>query len=166
MTGIADKGSIFKQIMGAYPTGVTIVTTMDEDRNPVGLTVNSFASVSIDPLMVLWCIDKKVSSLRAFLRTEKYAIHTLSADQADACWVFAGKEPDRFSKVNWKTSANGLPIIEDSLGIFECKTIQQIDAGDHVILLGEVIDLQKQEKEPLLYFNRNIGGIPENWPNN
>lgn len=165
MSAIVDKASIFKQIMGSYPTGVTIVTTMDGNGNPVGLTVNSFASVSIDPLMVLWCIDKKSSLIQPFISTDKYVVHTLSSDQAEACWVFAGKEPDRFSKVDWKVSQNGLPIIEGSLGVFECKTVQQIDAGDHVILLGEVIDLQKQEKEPLLYYNRNIGAIPENWPN-
>nr|WP_263326593.1 flavin reductase family protein [Neobacillus sp. Marseille-Q6967] len=165
MNSTADKINIFKQIMGVYPTGVTIVTTMDEQGSPAGLTVNSFASVSLDPLIVLWCIDKKVSSLTKFLNAKKFAVHTLSSDQADACWAFAGKEPDRFSKVNWKVSDNGLPIITDSLGTFECRTIQQIDAGDHVILLGEVIDLNKQDKDPLLYFNRKIGPIPTNWPN-
>ncbi|KAB2336254.1 flavin reductase family protein [Cytobacillus depressus] len=165
MKEIIDKVSVFKQIMGLYPTGVTIVTTMDEHGTPAGLTVNSFASVSLDPLIVLWSIDKRASSLDKFIKAKNFAVHTLSSDQADACWAFAGKEPDRFSKVNWKTSEHGLPIIIDSLGTFECKTIQQIDAGDHVILLGEVIELNKQDKAPLLYFNRNIGPIPENWPN-
>ncbi|MCQ6279535.1 flavin reductase family protein [Bacillus sp. EB600] len=160
-----NKANVFKEIMGEYPTGVTIVTTMDEQGSPAGLTVNSFSSVSIDPLMVLWCIDKKVSSFDKFMNTKKFAIHTLSSDQKDACWAFAGKEADRFSKVDWRISEHGLPIITDSLGVFECKTIQQIEAGDHVILLGEVIDLTKQDKDPLLYFNRNIGPIPTNWPN-
>ena len=165
MTKTIEKANIFKKIMGQYPTGVTIVTTMDENKNPVGLTVNSFASVSIDPLMVLWCIDKRSSALNAFLQGGKYAVHTLAVDQAEACWAFAGKEKDRFSKVQWETSSNGLPIIKDSLGIFECKTINKIDAGDHFILLGEVIDLSVNEKEPLLYYNRNVAGIPADWPN-
>ena len=112
-----------------------------------------------------WSIDKKVSSFDKFLKAKKFAIHTLSTEQEEACWAFAGKEADRFSKINWKVSENELPIIEDSLGTFECKTIQQIDAGDHVILLGEVIDLNKNEKNPLLYYNRNIGAIPADWPN-
>lgn len=165
MTKTMEKAEIFKKIMGQYPTGVTIVTTMDENKNPVGLTVNSFASVSIAPLMVLWCIDKRSSALDVFLQGGKYAVHTLSTDQAEACWAFAGKEKDRFSKVQWETSSNGLPIIQDSLGVFECKTVNKIDAGDHFILLGEVIDLSFAEKAPLLYYNRNVGGIPEDWPN-
>ena len=160
-----DKVSVFKQIMGEYPTGVTIVTTIDEEDNPVGLTVNSFASVSIEPLLVLWCIDKRVSSYDAFIKAENFAVHTLSENQADACWAFAGKEPNRFSKVNWKKSDNDLPIIMESLGLLECKTVQQIDAGDHTILIGEVIKISKQDKSPLMYYSRNIGGIPANWPN-
>lgn len=164
MTQILEKTQIFKKIMGQYPTGVTIVTTMDENDNPVGLTVNSFASVSINPLMVLWCIDKRSSALNAFLNGDKYAVHTLTVDQAEACWTFAGKEKDRFSKVTWGTSPNGLPIINDSLGVFECKTVNKIDAGDHYILLGEVIDLSFTEGNPLIYYNRNVGSIPEEWP--
>jgi flavin reductase (DIM6/NTAB) family NADH-FMN oxidoreductase RutF len=161
MTKTIEKATIFKKIMGQYPTGVTIVTTTNETGEPVGLTVNSFASVSIDPLMVLWCIDKRSSALNTFLEGGKFAVHTLAVDQAEACWAFAGKEKDRFSKVNWETSSNGLPIIKDSLGIFECKTVNTIDAGDHYILLGEVIDLSFSEKAPLLYYNRNVGPIPE-----
>src|SRR4051812_38493608 len=84
--------------MGEYPTGVTIVTTMDEQGSPAGLTVNSFASVSIDPLIVLWSIDKKVSSFNQFMKSDKFAVHTLATGQIDACWAFAGKEADRFSK--------------------------------------------------------------------
>jgi flavin reductase (DIM6/NTAB) family NADH-FMN oxidoreductase RutF len=165
MTQLLEKTQIFKKIMGQYPTGVTIVTTMDENDEPVGLTVNSFASVSINPLMVLWCIDKGSSALNAFLKGDTYAVHTLAVEQADACWAFAGKEKDRFSKVKWDISQNGLPIIKDSLGVFECKTVNKIEAGDHFILLGEVIDLSFSEGNPLLYYNRNVGQIPENWPN-
>jgi flavin reductase (DIM6/NTAB) family NADH-FMN oxidoreductase RutF len=154
----------FKRIMGKYPTGVTIVTTLEANGTPTGLTVNSFTSVSLEPLLILWCLDKRFSSFTAFLKAEKFAVHILAAEQADACWAFAGKEPDRFSKVKWELSVNGLPIISDSLGTLECKTVQQIDAGDHVILLGEVIGLKAEEKEPLLYYSRNIGTIPDRWP--
>lgn len=159
-----DKATVFKQIMGSYPTGVTIVTTVDSDGEPVGLTVNSFASVSLDPLMVLWCIDKRFSALGAFMTSDKFAVHVLAEDQKDACWTFAGKVPDRFSKVEWSFSSQQLPVISGSLGVFECKKVQQIDAGDHYILVGEVIELEKHEKEPMLYFRRNVGAIPANWP--
>lgn len=161
-----DKISIFKEIMGNYPTGVTIVTTMGNGETPIGLTVNSFASVSIDPLLVLWCVDKRFSSLEHFINGTHFAVHTLSSNQADTCWAFAGKENDRFAKVNWKVSQNGLPIIQDSLGILECKTVQVVDAGDHFILIGEVIDLSKTDKDPMLYYNRSVGKVPVDWPGN
>ncbi|TKH03442.1 flavin reductase family protein [Peribacillus simplex] len=154
----------FKQIMGSYPTGVTIITTTDAGGNPCGLTVNSFASVSLDPLLVLWCIDKKSTSLEAFQQAKGFVVHVLSDEQAEQCWTFAGKDPDRFSKSNWSLSKNNMPVIADSLGVLECKTIQQIDAGDHFIFLGQIIDIDKQEKEPLLYFRRNVGEIPAEWP--
>ena len=141
------------------------MTTIDDSGVPAGLTVNSFASVSIDPLMVLWCIDKRSSSLSKFVNSEKFAVHTLASDQTALCWTFAGKEQDKFANVNWVVSKNNLPILVDSLGVLECQTVQQIDAGDHIIFLGEVIELSKKPKEPLLYFNRNIGEIPLNWPN-
>ncbi|WP_342433723.1 flavin reductase family protein [Neobacillus sp. FSL H8-0543] len=163
MIKTADKINLFKQIMGHYPTGVTIVTTMDENEEPTGLTVNSFTSVSIDPLLVLWCIDKKSSSYETFLKAGRFAVHTLSSDQTEACWAFAGKSSDRFVEVNWYTSENKLPIIKDSLGTLECLTVQQIDAGDHIILVGEVIELSKNDKEPLLFYNKKAGTIPKDW---
>lgn len=150
--------------MGSYPTGVTIVTAMNQNQEPMGLTVNSFASVSLSPLLVLWCIDRKVSMFADFQQTEKFAVNVLASEQADACWAFAGKEPDRFSKVQWNLSGNQLPILSETLGVLECKKVNQIDAGDHVIFIGEVISLEVNEKEPMLYFRRNIGAIPPNWP--
>jgi flavin reductase (DIM6/NTAB) family NADH-FMN oxidoreductase RutF len=152
--------SKFKQIMGSYPTGVTILTTTDTEGNPSGLTVNSFASVSLDPLLVLWCIDRKASSLEAFRQSANFAVHVLADDQKDLCWAFAGKEPDRFSTANWNMSENYLPILSGSFGVLECKKVQEIEAGDHVILIGQVINIQHQDKEPMLYFRRNIGSIP------
>ena len=158
-----EKIDIYKKIMGSYPTGVTIVTSTAPDGKPVGLTVNSFASVSLNPLMVLWCIDHRVSTLEAFKQAEGYAVHILAADQKDACWAFAGKEPDRFSKVEWSMSPRNLPIISGAMGVLECKTVQRIEAGDHTILLGEVVELQKFDKEPMLYFRQNVGPVPEGW---
>lgn len=157
------QADLFKEIMGSYPTGVTIVTTMDENI-PIGLTVNSFASVSIEPLMVLWCINKRANSYEIFKRANNFAVNILAGDQKDECFVFASsKEKDRFSKTNWELSSNNLPILDGTFGIFECKKVNQIDAGDHLILIGEVINLTKNEKDPMLYFRRDVGSIPNNW---
>lgn len=161
-----DSIQLYKEIMGSYPTGVTIITTTDADNNPVGLTVNSFASVSLEPLMVLWCLDKRSGSLNAFKNAEKFAVNILAGNQKEACWTFASsKEQDRFGKVPWEMSENNLPIIKDVFGVFECKKVSEIDAGDHIIFLGEVINIKKNDVAPMLYYKRNVGMIPENWAN-
>ncbi|MFC5591846.1 flavin reductase family protein [Sporosarcina soli] len=158
----AEQQELFKQIMGNYPTGVTIVTTTDENGKPVGLTVNSFASVSLDPLMLLWSIDHRVSSLKAFTEGGKFAVHVLAGEQQELCKTFASKVEDRFSGCDWSLSENGLPILDGAFGVFECKTFKAIEAGDHTVLIGEVIDLQvTPEKDPMLYHRRVFGPIPE-----
>lgn len=161
-----DQINLFKELMGSYPTGVTVVTTMDKHNQPVGLTVNSFASVSIEPLMVLWCIDKNSNSLSAFKSSKRYAINILAGNQEEICWLFASsKEQSRFSKTEWNKSDNNLPIIKGVFGVLECEKVQEIDAGDHMIMIGTVIDLKKNEAEPMLYFRRNVGSLPKDWTN-
>jgi len=151
----------FKTVMGNYPTGVTVVTAVDQDGTPVGLTVNSFASVSLDPTLILWSIDHKVTTLDIFKNADKFAVHTLASDQADICSLFASKGVDRFANCNWSLSEQGLPIISGAYGVLQCKAFKQIEAGDHTILIGEVIDIQNEDKEPLLYHKRKFGKIPE-----
>ncbi|WP_227937702.1 flavin reductase family protein [Alkalihalobacillus deserti] len=146
--------------MGNYPTGVTVVTTSDEQGVPVGLTVNSFASVSLDPLLVLWSIDHKVSSLDIFKNAGKFAVHVLAGDQQDLCKLFASKDMDRFSNCEWNSSEYGLPVVSGAFAVLQCKTFKQVEAGDHTILIGEVLDIQLDDKEAMLYHNRKFGPIP------
>lgn len=153
----------FKEVMGNYPTGVTVVTTVDSSGVPVGLTVNSFASVSLDPTLILWSIDQKVSTVDIFKKTDRFAVHTLASDQGDICSLFAMKGTDRFSQCNWALSEHGLPIISGAYGVLQCKTHKTIEAGDHTILIGEVIDIQKEDKNPLLYHRRKFGEIPSDF---
>lgn len=152
---------MFKEIMGNYPTGVTVVTTTDENGTPLGLTVNSFASVSIDPLLILWSIDKKVSSHDPFIKSGKFAVHILAEDQGDVCMLFATKGTDRFKNSNWDFSDNQLPILKDVAAVLHCKTFKTVDAGDHTILIGEVVQMENYHKDPLLYHRRKFGKIPE-----
>ncbi|MCM3569478.1 flavin reductase family protein [Neobacillus mesonae] len=159
-----ERQDLFKQVMGNYPTGVTIVTTKTQDGTPVGLTVNSFASVSLDPLLLLWSIDHGVSSIKAFTKGGKFAVHVLAENQAELCQTFARKNVDRFSKCSWNLSSNGLPILEGTLGVFECQTYKAVEAGDHTVLIGEVIDLKVDKaKNPLLYHRRVFGPIPKDF---
>ncbi len=157
---VENKVTLFKEVMGNYPTGVTVVTTVDENNQPIGLTVNSFASVSIDPLLILWSIDKRVGTYELFAKTEKFAVNVLAGDQSDVCSLFATKGTDRFSNCEWKLSENKLPIISGAAGVLECKTFKTVEAGDHMILIGEVIDIQSANSDPLLYHRRKFGKIP------
>ncbi|WP_420491843.1 flavin reductase family protein [Neobacillus niacini] len=147
--------------MGNYPTGVTVVTTTDSDGNPVGLTVNSFASVSLDPLLVLWSIDHGVSTIKTFTEQGKFAVHILAGDQQELCKTFASKNVDRFSRCKWDFSKNELPIIEGAFAVLECNTFKTVEAGDHTILIGEVTNIQIDKKDPMLYHRRQFGPIPE-----
>ncbi|AZV41412.1 flavin reductase family protein [Peribacillus asahii] len=157
---IEQKQNLFKEVMGNYPTGVTVLTTTDKGGNPVGLTVNSFASVSLDPLLVLWSIDHKVSTIDSFVNGEKFAVHILAGDQQDVCKNFASKNVDRFSTCEWKVSEHNLPIIEGVFAVLQCETFQTIEAGDHTILIGKVVDIQIEQKEPMLYHRRHFDSIP------
>lgn len=150
----------YKAVMRNYPTGVAIVTTVTEHGEPVGLTVNSFASVSIDPILILWSIDKNVSSYDLFTKTEQFAVHILAADQEELAMRFATKGTDRFRDGAWERSASGLPILADVAGVLHCKTYQTIEVGDHTTLIGEVVAIDHADKAPLLYHNRTFGRIP------
>src|SRR5699024_714794 len=136
MTLNSSQTLLFKQAMGNYPTGISIVTALDEDKNPIGLTINSLASVSIDPLLILWSIDKNVSTYHTFKQIDKFAINILSSGQANLANLFASKEENRFDYCSWVLSKNELPIINDSLATFECETYKNVEMGDHTTLFG------------------------------
>ena len=155
----------FKMAMGNYPTGVTVVTAFDEKGKPMGLTVNSFASVSIEPLLILWSIDKHVYSYEEFLKVDKFSVNILASDQSDICTLFSSKVEDRFGQCEWKESDLNLPILSDTLAVLQCKVFKRIEAGDHTIMIGEVLDIHNENKEPLLYHRRTIGAIPEEFYN-
>jgi flavin reductase (DIM6/NTAB) family NADH-FMN oxidoreductase RutF len=161
---ITEQQQLFKKALGNYPTGVTIITTTDENGTPVGLTVNSFASVSLDPLMVLWSIDHKVSSLETFKTSGKFAVHILEGNQQELCLNFASKDVDRFGSCDWELSSQDLPIIDGVFAVLECKTFKTVEAGDHTILIGEVTNIKIDEsKEPMLYHRRQFGPIPSSF---
>src|SRR5690554_3849222 len=100
---------LFKKVMGNYPTGVTIVTTADHEGTPLGLTVNSFASVSLDPTLILWSIDKRVSTYDVFTKTDHFAVHILAGDQGPLASLFATPGADRFGESKWTWSDNKVP---------------------------------------------------------
>ncbi|OES46398.1 flavin reductase family protein [Domibacillus iocasae] len=162
-----QKQQLFKDAMGNYPTGVTIVTATASNSEPIGLTVNSFASVSLDPLLILWSIDHKVSTIQEFVKGGKFAVHILAGNQQDVCMNFAKKGVDRFSTCEWSFSPeHNLPIIEGAFAVLQCKIFKTVEAGDHTILIGEVDDIQiDTDKDPMLYHRRHFASIPAEFYN-
>ena len=150
----------FKEVLGNYPTGVTVVTMMTDEVVPLGLTVNSFASVSIDPIVILWSIDKRVSTYEHFVNSKKFAVHILASNQSELCYLFAARDVDRFSNCDWEMSKHNLPIIKDVAATLQCETFKSVEAGDHTILIGKVIEIDGGNPAPLLYHKRHTGEIP------
>lgn len=141
----------FRDSLGCYPTGVTVVTTRDADGQPRGFTANSFTSVSLSPPLVSVCLAKTAHSHAVFSATPAFAIHVLSEAQKSVSSLFASKAADKFEQCQWSEGRSAVPLIKDSLATFECKAWQLVDAGDHTILIGEVVGLEHSPGRPLGY---------------
>ncbi|HEM7849234.1 flavin reductase family protein [Burkholderia multivorans] len=141
----------FRRALGAFVTGVTVVTTIQPDGSPRGFTANSFTSVSLDPPLILVCISKTASSHPVFSATQRFAVSVLAENQADVSGVFASKAQDKFARVPWDTRKTGAPVIRDAAASFDCVTHDVVDAGDHIILIGRVVDFAQTSASPLGY---------------
>ena len=142
----------FRQALSMFATGVTIVTARDADGAVVGLTANSFNSVSLDPPLVLWSLSQRAGSLPAFRRGSHYAIHILAADQVPLAQRFATKDIDRFAGLPWEEGAGGVPLLAGAAARFECFNRSRYEEGDHVIFVGEVERCEHREgAKPLLF---------------
>jgi len=127
-----------RDAFGAFPTGVTVVTTHDPSGQPIGFTANSFTSVSLDPPLLLICLAKTSRNFAAMTGSGRFAVNILSETQKDVSNTFARPVEDRFAAVEWKTGPEGSPIFADVAAWFDCATEQVLDAGDHVIMTGRV----------------------------
>lgn len=141
----------FRRALGNFATGVVVVTAQDNEGNKVGMTVNSFTSVSLDPPMILWCVDKKANSLAVFQKAKYFAINILSADQIDISNNFARHKEDRYNGINFTEGIGKALLIEDVSAQFECELVEIIEGGDHLILLGKVLTFNDFGRVPLLY---------------
>lgn len=143
----------FRQIAGCFATGVAIATTRAKDGTPHGLTVNSFTSLSLDPLLVLVNIDKQAGVYDAFMQSDTYAINILQQGQKALSRQFATSGIDRFAGVNYRSGQLGAPILDGCLAFFDCKIVNRLDGGDHTIFIGEVLDgAAADDGLPLLYY--------------
>ena len=128
----------FRAALALFATGVTIVTARTSTGDPIGLTANSFNSVSIDPPLVLWSLSRQAGSMPAFARGSHYAINILAADQRPLAERFASKDLDRFDGVSFRPGRSGVPLLDGAAAAFECFNRSRYEEGDHVIFVGEV----------------------------
>ncbi|MFN8829632.1 MAG: flavin reductase family protein [Labrys sp. (in: a-proteobacteria)] len=155
----------FRSALGAFATGVTIVSAAHPTAGLIGITANSFNSVSLDPPLVLFSIARTATSLPAFLESPGFAVNVLRDDQRALSDHFARSGPDKWARVPHLIGLNGAPILPGAIAAFDCERYATHDGGDHVIVLGRVVALEHDHAgQPLLYFRgryRALSGTPD-----
>lgn len=143
----------FRQLLGHFAAGVTIITTIGRDGKPYGLTATAFCSVSLDPPLVLMCVDKKAESHPHFEPSGSFAVNFLTQEQIDLSNRFARSGGEKFQDIDWQRGALGMPLLPRSLARLECAITQSIDAGDHTVFIGRVEAGSLGGGDPLMHFN-------------
>lgn len=149
----------FRNALGQFATGVTVVTTCDPNGQPVGITVSSFNSVSLAPPLVLWSLGRAASITPVFNICSHYAIHILSQEQLPMAMQFAARGIDRFAGVDWQPNAQGTPVLQGTLATFECSARSRYDEGDHILMIGEVLRYSYRHGAPLLYHDGQMRAL-------
>lgn len=148
----------FRDVLGNYPTGVCVITANHETNGAVGIVVGSFGSVSLDPPLVAFYIGKGSGSWPQVRECGQFCVNVLGEDQLDLCGRIASRREDKFHDVAHRLSANGMPVLDDVVAYIECAIDSEMDAGDHFIVLGRVINLTtEREVGPLLFFRGGYG---------
>ncbi|WP_233873618.1 flavin reductase family protein [Paraburkholderia adhaesiva] len=142
----------FRRCLGQYPTGVTVVTARHEGEL-VGMTVNSFASVSLDPPLILWSIRRESRSVEAFTGAQHFVVNVLADDQVPVSQWFATAHPERFELAPWSEGVGGAPLLDGAVVQLECERVAVHEAGDHLILIGEVKQYAHFDGKPLAFSN-------------
>ena len=141
-----------RESLGAFATGVTVVTSTTENGEKVGMTVNSFNSVSLEPPLILWSIGRDANCFDAFMAAKSFAVHILNKTQSGISNKFAQTGIDKFEGVNCASGLNDIPILPDFSVCLQCTTKHLYDGGDHVIIVGEVKSIENRGQEPLIFY--------------
>ncbi|WP_085677309.1 MULTISPECIES: flavin reductase [unclassified Pseudomonas] len=141
----------FRAALGTFTTGVTIITSQGEDGSPVGITANSFNSVSLNPPLVLWSLSKQARSLPVFSSGKHWNVHVLSIGQEQLSGRFATQGEDKFAEVELDNGISDAPLLQDCTARFQCRTAFQYEGGDHVIFVGEVLAFDHSDRAPLAF---------------
>ena len=153
--------SSFRKVLGSFVSGVTVVTTLDQQGQLYGMTASSFTSLSLNPPLVLFCVSNRSRGLEEFRAKGRFAVHILRNDQQHIARRFADPRADRSQICGWSVSENGLPILDCHHAVLECRLYSEHSGGDHAILIGEVMALAAPETNsaPLAYYRGEMFGL-------
>jgi flavin reductase ActVB len=148
-----SSATTFRAAMSCFASGVTVVTTRDEDGTPFGFTANSFCSVSLDPPLILVCLARTANCYPVFTGCARFAVSILADHHLDVAERFATKQEDKFDGPAFTSTPQGMPAVEDALCVLSCTVEDLVDAGDHAILLGRVHDVTLTGGTPMVYYD-------------
>ena len=151
-----DEHKSLRKVLSKFSTGVTVVTCIDKKNNPVGITVNSFSSVSLEPALISWCLGRSQPSYKEFINSEGFVVNILSKSQMDICKRFSNPCINKFKDFDYKKTDQGYPVIINSLATIICKSWAIYPGGDHDILVGEVTKFNSSKDEPLIFWNGSL----------
>ncbi len=158
LTG-APAPADMRAALANFATGVAVISTLDPQGKPFGMTVNSFNSVSLDPPLVLWSIGLRAHSLAIWRAAGGFVVNILAADQENLCRQFSSRVDDRFAGVDWTAGRDGLPLLAGTVAAFECRTWARYPGGDHEIIVGEVLACHRNDQLPLVYCQGRLGTV-------
>ena len=142
----------YRRAMSCFATGVAVVTAVDKSGAKVGMTINSFNSVSLQPPLVLWSIANDSQSFATFVDAEHFAVNVLAIHQQNICEQFAARGTDKFNGLECSEGIAGVPILPTYSAVFECRAEHRYDVGDHAILVGRVLRFEDRETDPLIFY--------------
>ena len=152
-------GKAFRQALGRFATGVCLITVNDEQSGPLALTANSFSSVSLDPPLVLWSIQNNSECFREYTQNEYFAFSVLGGEHASLSGKYARLGEHAIDPAEFEQNAQGVPVLKDAIAQFNCRLFALHEAGDHHIIVGEVLDFGVADGAPLLFSNGQYDGL-------
>ena len=151
--------ALFRRVCGRFPTGVTVISVLDSENRPHGMTVSSFTSISLKPPLVMVCIDLRSTVLDHFRTSTHFVVNVLAHDQEHHSRRFSTPSETRFHGVEWRGAESGAPLIEGALAHLECSTSRWFEEGDHVVLIGKVERAGYREGKPLVFFGSSYAAL-------
>ena len=146
-----EKIRELRNALGNFATGITVITALDQQGEPKGMTANSFSSVSLEPPLVSWCVGRESKLFDLFQVTNHFAVNILHSGQQSISQLFASPNDDKFGQIPWHAGMNGLPLLDESSCQFQCEIEHRYSGGDHTIVIGRVLDFYSKPMSPLIF---------------